>query len=253
MRAHAVARGPEVHQEKDVVLGGGDVGETEGVGEARLLEIIAELRAEGVSRDEFTRSGKPKYYAVVGGPQPGVHYTLDYDASVRSVVEGYSGVKVFGPRSGVRSFEDARRRLTPCVGYRDAKAYAQPGDESGVIVWVHTAAGYVGRLGSPNGPVVVAAMATDGGGASTGGDGAREDGEATGHPCAGSVDVRGDNLPRGAPSVFDMPPGATVFMRRAPVSGPGAGTAECGEDASSMVRQTSDECDTNGDDGSISA
>ena len=94
---------------------------------------------------EEAREVRYRYYAVVGGAHPGVHATDNYAESVKRVVQGVRGAVVYGRSTGVTTFDDARRvipeELSCAVGREETDK---------VIVWVRSAAGYVGRRGHLN-------------------------------------------------------------------------------------------------------
>ena len=83
------------------------------------------------------------------------------------------------------------------------------GEYNKVIVWVRSAAGYVGRRGSWDGPLVVHA-------------------EGTQHSLPPAPCVSGSSA-TAAPSVFDMPPGSVVDTRLVVTHGRDARGADCGD------------------------
>ena len=103
-----------------------------------------------VEANEVARRGARSFYAVAGGPYTGVHVTDNYDATVRSVVDGFSGARAWGSGAGVYDEASAVRCLSSGAGEAAARGEAAP-----VVVWVRSAAGYVGRQGHSRGPVVI--------------------------------------------------------------------------------------------------
>ena len=118
---------------------------------------VASVAKGALNSDGDINSGFGLFYAVVGGPWPGIHLTPDYEASASSVVAAFPDARVGGPSDGVHDMASAARILS-LWGY----GAVIPCDVNDVVVWTLSATGYVGRLGNAQGRVVISPQWQDG-------------------------------------------------------------------------------------------
>ena len=179
------------------------------------------------------------FYAVVGGPYPGVHVTPDYEATVSSVVDAFPDARVWGASEGVHDVASAAR----CLSLRGNGASVACSDHD-VVVWVRSAAGYVGRRGHAGGQVVISPERQQG---------ALPPAAQLRSGLGSSTSAAVPTLPNPSrdepPSVFAMPPG-TVIDTRLVVACYSSRAAAADAEAVANADDAADACSTSASGGS---